>query len=259
MPEGRFGNVTFIITRAAKKVGTLVKMKRAKSSLQVHFSEQSLDDEDEDEDELEEEKISIDWASRARAKYKHWAKVLGKKEEGPRKEKEKAKAAADGGQREVILVLSTPQNLSGLGDNGNLPTSPYFLTNFPSGEFEPFMDESDSDHGPDAFRSDRMWKQNMRENLNESFRCPNAVLRVRSAGGIGVALPQTGTAKRKFLCCETAMLFSQMKSYPLVLVVEAVGLSDAEQPQSQPSALFTPIDVPDVPAVGRNGETSPCT
>ena len=53
VPEGRFGNVTFIITRAAKKVGTLVKMKRAKSSLQVHFSEQSLDDEDEDEDELE--------------------------------------------------------------------------------------------------------------------------------------------------------------------------------------------------------------
>ena len=63
------------------------------------------------------------------------------------------------GLHEVQFLLATAQNPSGLDANLNMPSQPYHVTNFTRDMLVPFFDESDTDVGPKAFTSQRMWKK----------------------------------------------------------------------------------------------------
>lgn len=103
---------------------------------------------------------------------------------------------------QVTCLLSTPQNPSGLDQNNGVPVVPYHTITLDPTVLRRFLDEDDVDFGP-SDKSARAWKRTLILHLDHILLCPNSHMRVRLAGGIGVAIAQPGSAKRKFMATET--------------------------------------------------------
>ena len=69
------------------------------------------------------------------------------------------------------------------------------------------------------------------------------------SGGMGVAIPQSGTMKRKFHSLDQSILFQSLlvnTDFPMVLVVEPKDPQEVLQPESQPDVVLSPVDLPAV-------------
>ena len=151
----------------------------------------------------------------------------------------------------MLLLVNTAQNPTGLDKNLLVPdtmASPFTMSVAALRRFG--SADEDEELGPSAHTSDRAWKHNLIVHLQQSLRCPNAVLKILKAGGLGVAISCQGSAKKKFLSIDKATMFDNIllqTNNPLVLICSAVHPSEAEQPESQEDAIFDAVDVAAVP------------
>ena len=242
LPMGPYGQLTYKITYAAKVRGK-VKIVLAPLAQQIFPLTAA-----EYEADSTVYQISSAWARTARG----YALIKKPKREAAGIKPKTLLPGIVEGLHEVQFLLATAQNPSGLDANLNMPSQPYHVTNFTRDMLVPFFDESDTDVGPKAFTSQRMWKKMLLRCFYSQMVCPNAILFPKLAGGIGIAQTIAGSAKRKFIPVDSpTLLKSLIEISPLVLILEAYDAKSAPHTFERTviaSDYMEEMDMPSVPS-----------